>query len=163
VLGVLTGGLLLGAHWIIASWPPVGGAQAPGAPAALATAAHLAEPAAFLVLGILVPPVTGAVERALRAGAWVVLGGPCVGREFALGAGELVIGRAADCDIPLCRDGLLAPRHAALTCVQGRYTIHDLHSQPTVRVNGRPVLACPLVDGDQIDLGATTVEHVQRR
>jgi len=120
------------------------------------------------VMGLILPAFTAMLGRR-RQGEWVVLSGPCTGMRFPLPARELTVGRSADCDLPLCRDAALTERHVILRCTGGlgpkggRFTIRDTHDWPTIRVNGRPVLQCPLVDADRVALGSSLVEHRQGR
>ena len=67
-------------------------------------------------------------------------------------AGQLIIGRAADCDIAI-PDPLVSRRHAQLFLNEGGGRLVDLGSDNGTFVNGQPIVDSPIVEGDLIELG----------
>jgi hypothetical protein len=67
-----------------------------------------------------------------------------------------VIGRAAECDLPVDDPGV-SRRHAEIRYADGKATVIDLGSTNGIRVNGRPVQQAELQDGDRIDLASSTL------
>jgi pSer/pThr/pTyr-binding forkhead associated (FHA) protein len=70
---------------------------------------------------------------------------------------ELVIGRAAVCDIVL-EDRTVSRRHARLACRDGTWIVHDLDSTNGTFVNGATVGRCQLRPGDRLCLGDQAVD-----
>lgn len=71
---------------------------------------------------------------------------------------ELVLGRAADCDLQLT-DGFLSRHHARLRNDGDGWTIEDLGSRNGTRVNGERVREVRrLADGDVVALSGTVIE-----
>lgn len=77
------------------------------------------------------------------------------GQEVLLPSGRFVIGRGKDCDLRL-PDPAASPRHVALEAGE-QVRLTDLGSLNGTRVDGVPALEVLLVDGNRIDLGATTL------
>ena len=76
-------------------------------------------------------------------------------REFALGAGEHVLGRSRECGVRLDSPGV-SRRHARIVVAEGAAcaTLEDLGSQNGTWCQGRRVLEPqPLADGDLVTLG----------
>lgn len=70
-----------------------------------------------------------------------------------------VVGRADDADVILA-DVAVSPRHFQLVSDgAGRTRLHDLGSENGTRVNGIPVLAADLHDGDRIELGNSALVY----
>lgn len=67
-------------------------------------------------------------------------------------AGQLIIGRAADCDISIA-DPLVSRRHAQLFLNEGGGRLVDLESDNGTFVNGQRIVDSPIVEGDLIELG----------
>jgi hypothetical protein len=78
------------------------------------------------------------------------------GRRATLGTGPLVIGRLPECDIVLT-DPNVSRRHAEVRRVGDTVVVTDLGSTNGTRVNGLPVREHPLVSGDEIAVGSTTL------
>ncbi len=66
--------------------------------------------------------------------------------------GQLILGRAADCDISIA-DPLVSRRHAQLFLNEGGGRLVDLESDNGTFVNGQRIVDSPIVDGDLIELG----------
>ena len=66
--------------------------------------------------------------------------------------GQLVIGRAADCDISI-PDPLVSRKHAQLFINEGGGRLVDLGSDNGTFVNGQRIVDSPIVEGDLIELG----------
>jgi pSer/pThr/pTyr-binding forkhead associated (FHA) protein len=81
-----------------------------------------------------------------------VISGPTEARRFPLPAGDVVIGRASDCDIPLDHQSI-SRRHARVTHAAGAWTIRDLDSANGVLVNGEKFRAAELDTGDVVQIG----------
>ncbi len=78
------------------------------------------------------------------------------GQVFVVG-GEAVIGRSASAQVVL-PDEFVSQRHARLVARGGRYWIEDLGSTNGTYLNGQRIEApAPLVDGDLLRLGTTTL------
>jgi pSer/pThr/pTyr-binding forkhead associated (FHA) protein len=82
----------------------------------------------------------------------VIISGPVEAREFSLTAEEVVLGRAADCDIPLDHQSV-SRRHARLAVVGGVWAIRDLDSANGVLVNGEKFREAELEAGDVVQIG----------
>ena len=86
----------------------------------------------------------------------IVLAGANVGEMHKLDAGEVVLGRATGATVRLSDDGV-SRNHAKLIVESGQVRIEDLGSANGTLVNGERVAGCSLKDGDQIQLGGTTI------
>lgn len=71
---------------------------------------------------------------------------------FTLDRGQLVFGRAEDCNARI-DDPSLSRRHARVTRSAGGFAIEDLDSTNGTAVNGNPITSSRLRDGDRIELG----------
>jgi len=82
------------------------------------------------------------------------------GREKSaeLGSGSLVIGRDANCDIPVDDPGA-SRRHAKFSAMPGGFMIEDLGSKNGTLVNDAPCTAQALRDGDRILIGSVVVAY----
>jgi hypothetical protein len=77
--------------------------------------------------------------------------------DWSVQEDELVIGRAAVCDIVL-EDRTVSRRHARLACRDGTWIVHDLDSTNGTFVNGATVGRCQLRPGDRLCLGDQAVD-----
>ena len=94
-------------------------------------------------------------DGAMRA-VLVIVGGERAGTEYELGADETLIGRSPTADVRI--DDENASREHAIVAHDrgdGVYTIEDLQSTNSTRVNGKPVRTATLADGDEIQVGHT--------
>jgi hypothetical protein len=79
-------------------------------------------------------------------------------KSYALAGDSVIFGRDASCDIVI-DDVNISRRHAKLTQdVVGTWKLTDLGSTNGTRLNGRPITAALLRDGDQISVGVTVLE-----
>ncbi|MDF1564161.1 MAG: GGDEF domain-containing protein [Deltaproteobacteria bacterium] len=87
----------------------------------------------------------------------MVLAGKAVGRMFKVVTGEMLIGRAPECDIMLDDDGV-SRKHARLICrPDGSVSILDLGSTNGTWVKSQRVDLRSLQDGDRIQIGSTSI------
>ncbi len=85
----------------------------------------------------------------------VVQQGPDRGRNYAILPAGLLVGRAAECDIPL-DDAEVSRRHARFTWHGARLLVEDLGSANGTVVNGRTIAGPqPLNERDMIGIGST--------
>jgi pSer/pThr/pTyr-binding forkhead associated (FHA) protein len=84
--------------------------------------------------------------------------GEDAGLAITMEAAGCLVGRAADCDLPL-RDANLSRRHVRFSFGGGSWRVEDLGSSNGTRLNGEklaPQEARPLVHGDVVALGDDT-------
>lgn len=86
----------------------------------------------------------------------IVLSGSDVGQMHKVKDGETILGRSSTAQVKLSDDGI-SRRHARLVVTGKTVTIEDLDSANGMFVNGQRVKASALKDGDQIQLGGTTI------
>ena len=79
--------------------------------------------------------------------------GPDMGRRWALGADEIVVGRGSDCDIQIDRDSV-SRRHARVYRVDDQWFVEDLGSTNGSYINDVPIQRSPLRDGDFVKIGS---------
>ncbi|MBK8480064.1 MAG: GGDEF domain-containing protein [Proteobacteria bacterium] len=86
----------------------------------------------------------------------IMLAGSQVGQMFKI-EGEMVIGRGAECTVPITDEGI-SRQHLRLTeGANGEVSITDLGSRNGTIVNGDRVQSRLLADGDRIQIGSTTI------
>lgn len=116
----------------------------------------------LVVIGMACGAAIGVIQQAAKE-AWLrVIEGPLKGKQFILYRSPTVIGSSPKCDIPLVRDPAVAPEHAAISEQGGRYVLTDLGSPGGTRVNGQPVRARSLRNGDRLTVGQTTLAYADR-
>lgn len=77
-------------------------------------------------------------------------------RQFTLDAkDQWLIGRAADCDLPLPFEPMVSSRHALIHAKDGQLRITDNHSLNGTWVNGRSLHEGSLAAGDTVVIGST--------
>lgn len=76
-------------------------------------------------------------------------------RLIAIEQPEFVIGRAANCDLPI-EHSLVSLQHCRIRLEDGRAAVEDLDSTFGTTVNGRKVKSVELSDGDRLKVGPTT-------
>ena len=96
------------------------------------------------------------------AGWLIVKGGPGKGAAFSLAQGVSQIGRGTDQTVALDFGDMAISRqnHAAIAYDAATHQFHVGHGGKSnlVRLNGKPLLSTePLVDGDEIQIGETTL------
>ncbi len=79
-------------------------------------------------------------------------------RSHELSDERITIGRAPDNLIQI-DDASVSSRHAQLSLVGERYQLKDLESTNGTRVNGARVKERRLADGDEIQVGSTTLRY----
>jgi len=83
---------------------------------------------------------------------WLILGD---GRRVDIADEPVVIGRLADCSIPI-NDPSASRRHAQISVEKGAVFVDDLDSTNGTKVNGRRVQRHRLATGDLITIGTTS-------
>jgi hypothetical protein len=103
----------------------------------------------------------GAVSAAWRRFAWwpaaTDASALVLGLDWERGDDDLVIGRAAGCDVTLTNH-TVSRNHARLVFRDAGWTIEDLSSTNGTLVNGAAVGRCRLQPGDRLRLGDQLVE-----
>ena len=90
----------------------------------------------------------------------VAVQGPYTGQSFPLSHAPVVIGRAAERDIPLPADTSVSRSHARITYADGRHFIADEGSSNGTFVNGGRISdPRPLSSGDTITLADTAFRY----
>jgi serine/threonine protein kinase len=74
------------------------------------------------------------------------------GKQVRLSGKTTVIGRAADCDLPI-KAGEVSKHHCRITLTPEVVTVEDLGSSNGTFVNGAQIQQATLADGDKLDLG----------
>jgi len=116
----------------------------------------------FTVIGLSAGLMIGLVEH-LAKDAWLMMrAGPLTGKEFILHKSPTVIGSSPKCEIYLFKDPDVEPRHATIVKVGSRHEIQDQGGKVGTVVNGQRVSRQALQSGDQIVIGATVLEYVER-
>jgi diguanylate cyclase (GGDEF)-like protein len=101
------------------------------------------------------PPTPAATEKRDRA-YLVVLAGSAVGEMFKIEQERTVIGRGAKAQVRLIDDGI-SREHAEVVVAGNEILLRDLGSTNGTFCNGAKVNTRPLVDGDKILVGSTTI------
>jgi diguanylate cyclase (GGDEF)-like protein len=86
----------------------------------------------------------------------LVLAGKNVGEMHRVEGTEMVLGRSSSAEVVLLDDGV-SRRHARIVQIAGEIVLEDLKSSNGTHVNGEPISAHTLRDGDTIRLGSTTI------
>ena len=94
------------------------------------------------------PGTTGAVL--------VISDGGFDGMRYELSTGETIIGRNPTTDVTLL-DESISREHAIISydAASGTYTIEDLQSTNSTKVNGKRIRSQSLTHGDEIQIGKT--------
>jgi hypothetical protein len=117
----------------------------------------------FVALGLCIGLFIGLAQVILKTAWIVVVTGFRAGRELLLSRGEMIIGRAEGCDIPLYGDPGIEKEHARIVLRNGRYSIEDLHTPGGTFVNGARVgRPMTLRAGDLIELGRSALRFGER-
>jgi predicted component of type VI protein secretion system len=101
------------------------------------------------------PTSTPSFRRGQPPSRWVGVLTPIAGLSAAaipLEQDELVVGRDKDCGAVLPDEGV-SRQHARITRQGDEFVLEDLDSFNGSYVDGVPVLACVLHDGDTVQLG----------
>jgi diguanylate cyclase (GGDEF)-like protein len=118
------------------------------------TPAWTDEPPTVRMLAVPVA-LAAVVARADRA-TLTVLVGLNAGQAFALSAGQTIVGRSHDAQIPV-EDPGISRRHLCVWRQGERFMLDDLGSANGVFVNGARIQHTELVDGDRIQVGPSVV------
>ena len=100
--------------------------------------------------------------------ALLVVSGPQIGRSYPLEKDEFMVGRGEQCDL-VVEDDLVSRHHCKLVITKEKTLLVDLASTNGTLVNGRRSDRCTLNEGDQIQVGSSTIfkyhlqEDVQRK
>ncbi len=76
-----------------------------------------------------------------------------MGRRWALGSDEIVVGRGSDCDIQIDRDSV-SRRHARIFRTGTQWHVEDLDSTNGSYINDIPIQNSPLRDLDYVKIGS---------
>ncbi|MEQ8842252.1 MAG: FHA domain-containing protein [Acidimicrobiales bacterium] len=157
VIGGSIGGAIAGLIFY-ALWDPLSeilrGSEAPSDPT-------LELILAFTLTGLAVGLGIGLVDR-LRRDAWLMLtAGPMAGKEFILYKPETVVGSDFQVDVVLVKDRAVTPRHFVLRR-DGSGTVLAVTPGAAVSVNGTPVTNHRLRPGDQISVGSSVINYLER-
>ncbi|MDH3212054.1 MAG: FHA domain-containing protein [Myxococcales bacterium] len=101
--------------------------------------------------------MAGASKEDPDAGAVLVIcNGGFEGMRYALQSEETIIGRNPTTDITLL-DESISREHAIISFDEATqtYTIEDLQSTNSTKVNGKRIRSVGLTDGDEIQIGHT--------
>jgi two-component system cell cycle response regulator len=100
--------------------------------------------------------------------AILVISGPNIGRSFSIDKEEFMIGRVDNCDL-VVDDDLVSRHHCKFVVTKDGTTIVDLASTNGTLLNGHRVERNILKEGDQIQVGSSTIfkfhlqEEVERK
>ena len=86
---------------------------------------------------------------------WTVLNGPMKGAIQEITRQAMVIGRSSECDIVIVNDPKCSRKHAKVELTSQGFEIQSLSASNALKVNGEPVQATLLQDGDVIGIGDT--------
>jgi len=85
--------------------------------------------------------------------AWLEgISGDHRGMRFPIKRGDIMIGRSQVCDLRIPKQNI-SRQHARIRYAEGKYYLQDQNSALGTLLNGRPVQASVLNDGDQITIG----------
>jgi hypothetical protein len=116
----------------------------------------------FATIGVLAGLFIGAVEHLAREAWFLMRTGPLLGKQFVLYRNPTILGSSPKADVYLFKDPDIEPRHAAVHTVGNRREIEDLGTPGGTFVNGRPVRRQVLRDGDQIQVGSTLIDYLEK-
>src|SRR5262245_40897075 len=85
----------------------------------------------------------------------IPLDGEWVNRLIPIEVPEFLIGRAANCHLPI-EHSLVSLQHCRIAQQEDRVVVEDLGSTFGTTVNGQRVASAELHDGDRIKIGPTT-------
>jgi two-component system cell cycle response regulator len=102
------------------------------------------------------PPATKEGDQKRDRAYLIVLAGPAVGEMYRITKEITVLGRSKEADLRLIDDGI-SREHAEIVVKGNEIYLHDLGSTNGTFCNGMKVDEKPLVDGDKILVGSTTI------
>lgn len=89
--------------------------------------------------------------------AWLEgIEGPFKGRQAVLSQSDTLVGRSTSCNIQI-PDPKVSRKHFAIRYSNGKFYLQDQESSRGTRINGQLVAAQSLKDGDQIEIGDTSI------
>ncbi len=94
------------------------------------------------------------------SGKLTVIYGDCVGKEYCLSSGRMLIGRTRRCDIRVDGDSSVSRKHASIEKKDGRFLLQDLKSTNGTLVNGDLIDVRLLDHGDKIRVGRTELQFL---
>lgn len=110
------------------------------------------------VTGIAMSGAAMSSQRAQEPRILAMLVDVSSGQNYPISSARCILGRERSvADIAL-RDPNISRRHAEISCTRGAWSIEDLNSTNGTSVNNRRVDRSPLIPGDIITLGLTTLE-----
>ncbi len=89
----------------------------------------------------------------------IFIAGPEQGRTVTLEGDEAVIGRGANCTVPIT-DRQASRRHCRIALSDGHYSVHDLQSTNGTFLNDAPLQRAALRDGDVITIGDSRIRFL---
>ncbi|MGL4553393.1 MAG: protein kinase domain-containing protein, partial [Gemmataceae bacterium] len=112
------------------------------------TAQALADDLRRVRAGLAAKPAAATQARSLPTVVLIARGG----KQVRLFTQTTVIGRAAECDLPI-KAGEISKRHCRVTLSADEVVVEDLGSSNGTFVNGKQITRSTLADGDELDLG----------
>ena len=106
---------------------------------------------------------TNLIEGAVKSGWLHVRAGLIAGKQFILYRNPTLIGSSPQCQIYLFKDTQIAPQHAAIHVLPGRFEIESRDAGRPTYVNGQAVSRQRLKSGDQVQIGSTTFEFQEKQ
>ena len=101
----------------------------------------------------------GRIFLASHRAALVVVEGPESGNEYEIREGGVTVGRGPGVDIAL-QDQSMSKVHCAFEPAEGGVRVRDMGSTNGIAVNGSPVDAADLKNGDRIEIGTHVLQFV---
>ena len=86
----------------------------------------------------------------------IVIAGKQIGKQYKVSPGEMLIGRAPECQVQIEDDGV-SRRHARVVGQNGVYFLSDAGSTNGTFANSIKVDQVALKDGDKIQIGSNTI------
>jgi two-component system cell cycle response regulator len=102
------------------------------------------------------PPAASLAGESRDRAYLIVLAGSAVGEMYKIEGDRTIIGRSGKAQVRLIDDGI-SREHAEILIEGGQVVLHDLGSTNGTFCNGIKVDRRPLVDGDKILVGSTTI------
>ncbi len=115
----------------------------------------------LIAVGALIAAATRVVETARRQ-AWLhIIAGGMAGKEFVLYHDVTRIGASPECEVFLLKDPAVAKLHAQIDDRDGCRLLTAM-PHATVYVNRQPVQSHLLRNGDQLQIGNTSITYAER-
>lgn len=108
------------------------------------------------------PPAADLPAPPPNVSAWMDgVGGPVQGQRFILKPEDTLVGRSTVCTVQVS-DPKVSRRHFLIRFGNGAYFLQDQNSSRGTQINGQPVMAQRLYDGDRITIGDSRLVFRQR-